>query len=126
MLRAICWLSRARLVALRGPVSEGRLGYRVGDRVVCVCVWGGTKSFLDISAKPPREDLEMRTHAVHVSTDTAPLVLILWPGTMAPNRLIPEQLCAVTRGAHPVCPFIYPLYLWTCLPDSLVLCHWKD
>jgi hypothetical protein len=33
MLRAICWLGRARLVALRGPVSEGRLGYRVGDRV---------------------------------------------------------------------------------------------
>jgi hypothetical protein len=61
----------------------------------------------------------MRTHAVHVTTDTAPLVLILWPGTMAPNRFIPEQLCAVTRGAHPVCPFIYPLYLWTCLPDSL-------
>lgn len=62
---------------------------------------GGTKSFIDISAKPPRENLEIRTHAVHVTTDTAPLALIPWPGTMAPNRLIPMQLCAVTHGAPP-------------------------
>lgn len=81
---------------------------------------GGTKSFIDISAKPPREDLEMRTHAVHVTTDTAPLALIPWPDTMAPNRLIPVQLCAVTMEPLPSLS-IHPstIYLWTRLPDSL-------
>lgn len=65
-------------------------------------VWG-TKSFLDldVSAKPPREDLEVRTHAVHVTTDTTPLVPIPRPGTVAPNRLIPVQVPAVTHGAPP-------------------------
>lgn len=68
-------------------------------------VWG-TKSFLDldVSAKPPREDLEVRTHAVHVTTDTTPLVPIPRPGTVAPNRLIPVQVPAVPTEPLPLLP----------------------
>lgn len=75
----------------------------------------GTKSFLDLDVlgKPSREDLEVRTHAVHVTT--GPHTTARYHG---PKQTPPcAGTCSHPRSPSPVRPVTRIVYLWTCPPD---------